>query len=226
MSAVAIFVKTPGQSAIKTRLATTIGASLAEQWHQRAAHAVAEVALQANVGPVYWAVAEAQGEGHPLWADLPRLIQCAGGLGARMADIHNHLIDRHGQAILLGADTPQIETQDLVQAHHWLNSTEPKQVLGPASDGGFWLYGSNQATERDRWERVSYSQTTTRGAFEAAFDGVGSWLTLATHTDVDEHTDLAHAYRALLALANPSAKQRALCHWLEANTKTLGGIGT
>ncbi|MDR9453751.1 MAG: DUF2064 domain-containing protein [Wenzhouxiangella sp.] len=226
MSAVAIFVKTPGQSAIKTRLAATIGASLAEQWHQRAAHAVAEVAVQANVGPVYWAVAEAEGEGHPLWADLPRLIQCAGGLGARMADIHNHLIDRHGQAILLGADTPQIESQDLRQTHRWLTSAKPRQVLGPASDGGFWLYGSNQATNRTHWERVSYSQTNTRMAFQEAFDGVGSWLTLATHTDVDEYTDLAHAYRALRALAHPSAKQRALCHWVEANTKALGGIGT
>ena len=226
MSAVAIFVKTPGQSAIKTRLAATIGASLAEQWHQRAAHAVAEVALQANVGPVYWAVAEAKGEGHPLWADLPRLIQSVGGLGTRMADIHNHLIDRHGQAILLGADTPQIESRDLTQAHHWLTSAQPRQVLGPASDGGFWLYGSNQATDQTHWERVSYSQTSTRRAFQEAFDGVGSWLTLATHTDVDEHTDLAQAYRELRALAHPGAKQRALCDWMEAKAEALRGIGT
>ena len=224
MTAVAIFVKTPGLSPIKTRLAATIGVSLAEHWHQLAAQAVAEIAQAASIGPVYWAVAEAEGVDYPLWQGLPRRLQPQGALGTRMAHIHNGLIQSHGQAILLGADTPQIVPTDLVQASDWLSKTSPRQVIGPATDGGFWGYGSNRVIEPNRWERIAYSQADTLKTFQAQFDGVGSWLSLATHTDVDEQHDMSEAHRALSALSKPSPTQRALVKWLENNAPAIGHI--
>ncbi|HEV8692715.1 MAG TPA: hypothetical protein VGQ93_00795, partial [Lysobacter sp.] len=57
----AIFVKTPGYSPVKTRLAADCGRAYAEAWYRRAAAAVASVAKIAADREgiaVYWAVAE------------------------------------------------------------------------------------------------------------------------------------------------------------------------
>ena len=76
--AIAIFVKTPGYSALKTRLAATVGTAVADQWHTRAAPAVAEVATAAarDAGAaVYWAVAEPDAIAASAWPSLPNLAQ-------------------------------------------------------------------------------------------------------------------------------------------------------
>ncbi len=214
MTAVAVFVKTPGLSPIKTRLAKTIGQQQAERWHQLAAMAVAEVATRAAIGPVYFAVAETEGLTHPLWSDHKTLAQCDGGLGQRMAEIHRILVERHGAGLLLGADTPQIEATELITAHQWLSEMAPKQIMGPASDGGFWAYGANQAIEPHHWQGVEYSRPTTRASFEAAMHEMGQWLSLAQKTDVDEAKDLAVAAQALLQIQRRTPAQDQLLQWL------------
>lgn len=215
MTAIAVFVKTPGLSPIKTRLAKTIGQQQAERWHELAAMAVAEVATQADIGPVYFAVAEKEGLTHPLWSDHETLAQCDGDLGQRMAEIQRTLVQRHGAGLLLGADTPQIEATELIKAHQWLSEIAPRQIIGPTSDGGFWTYGTNRLIELAKWESVSYSLSTTRVSFEAAMQDVGDWLHLSLKTDVDEGRDLSQARAGLLAIEHRSPNQKALLNWLE-----------
>lgn len=218
MTAVAIFVKTPGLSPIKTRLAQTIGQPLAETWHHSAALTVADVAKQAQIGPVYFAVAEPKGQDSPLWGGHACLTQPSGGLGWRMASVHAELIKRHGAGILLGADTPQIEPQALIMAHQWLSAPAPRQVIGPARDGGFWLYGSNHAIAADLWTSVRYSQANTRACFETAMQHQGAWLVLEEKTDLDHAEDMLLVQQALAELATPTDSQRALLVWLKAQT--------
>src|SRR3546814_381382 len=60
--ALAIFVKTPGHSGLKTRLAAERGERYAVEWYRRAAAAVSSVARRAHARhgvTAYWAVAEA-----------------------------------------------------------------------------------------------------------------------------------------------------------------------
>ena len=218
MSAIAIFVKTPGLSAIKTRLAETIGSQTAEQWHRLAAQATAEVAVASEIGPVYWAVAEPEGTNHMLWRHLPHLVQSAGGLGERMATIYNALIETHGRAILLGADTPQIDPASLRKAAQWLNVSQARQVIGPATDGGFWLYGGNRSACEHLWGQVAYSQSDTLEQFQYAMSEQGDWLRLDQKTDVDRAKDLSCASQALIDLATPSPTQARLIQWLEQVT--------
>ncbi len=217
MTAIAIFVKTPGLSPIKTRLAGAIGSEKAEAWHELAAQAVAEVALKADIGPVYFAVAEKEGMNHPLWSSNDRLLQCLGGLGKRMAEVHTHLVAKHGAGLLLGADTPQITPKDLCIAHQWLSHPTPRQVIGPSRDGGFWLYGANQSIEASRWETVRYSTPTTRAAFEAAMIDQGRFKRLEEKTDVDEGHDLPMAHQALLSISEPTPRQARLLDWLKSS---------
>jgi glycosyltransferase A (GT-A) superfamily protein (DUF2064 family) len=197
MTAIAIFVKTPGLSPIKTRLAASLGRARAEEWHRLAAQAIGERAETAAVGPVYFAVAEAGALDHPLWATLPRLAQGEGGLGERMQRVLDQLIERHGSGLLLGADTVQFRLQHLRQASTWLADSPARWVLGPASDGGFWTFGSNRRLPADRWKSVRYSQCDTRQNFEAGLIDAGQGLLLDELSDLDEAADLPRVLKEL-----------------------------
>ena len=214
---IAIFVKTPGHSAVKTRLAAGIGEPAAREWYERAAVAVAAVAQRAAAehgATVYWAVAEAAALTHGAWSFLPRLPQGDGGLGARMGRVHATLVERHGTGVLLGADTPQIAAVLLRRALHWCEHPLPRHVLGPARDGGFWLYAGNRATPLAVWESVPYSQPDTGHNFRAAFKARSAWLELPTLTDVDSAADLETMDAELASLSRLLPEQAALRAWL------------
>lgn len=216
---IAIFVKTPGHSAVKTRLASAVGAAAAVEWHRRAAATVAAVASEAARAcdaVVYWAVAEPAAIAARAWDDLPNLAQGDGGLGARMGRVHAELVRRHGHGLLLGADAPQLTTGALADALAWCAAAAPHQAIGPAHDGGFWLYGGNRASDLARWDAVEYSLRDTAERFREAFAGAGDWLELASLTDVDVGDDLRLMQHALAALASPLPAQAALATWLAA----------
>lgn len=218
--AFAIFVKTPGHSPLKTRLAALLGREFAEQWHTHAAGTVAAIAREAcrsTQASAYWAVAEPDALADPRWAGLPVLGQGGGGLGARMHHVHVSLVERHGAGILLGADTPHIEGEHLLRALSWLASPAPRLVLGRAEDGGFWLFGGNRPLPRALWDAVPYSAPDTAEHFRAAFEGWGEWLEVPRLADVDTAPDLASCQRALAALAAPLPAQLALLRWMQAH---------
>ena len=211
--AIAIFVKTPGLSPVKTRLGASYGQQAAEAWHRLAAGCV-RTAAAASGHPVYWAVAEAEGMQHELWQDMPRLAQGEGGLGRRMASVHAELVQRHGAGILIGADLPQIEARHLRLAAHWLEADQPRHVLGPAHDGGFWLFGSNRTPDMTTWESVRYSRDDTAREFIKAVDAT-AWEMLEALTDLDQAEDLPAVLRELEAVEAPTDCQRRLTGWLK-----------
>lgn len=214
MTAIAIFVKTPGLSPVKTRLAACSGQAWAEAWHIRAARAVAETARAAQVGPVYWAVAESAASAGSHWPDLPLLEQGHGGLGERMGSILEWLVTHHGSGLLLGADAPQFQPAWLERAHDWLAAPDARLCLGPARDGGFWTFGANRVPERERWNTVHYSQASTCKEFRQTMQDLGEWLTLPALSDLDQFDDLAVMISELKALERPQPGQSALLAWL------------
>jgi len=211
----AIFVKTPGVSPLKTRLAVGIGLASAS-WYQMAALAVQSVALNAqkNFGiTAYWAVAETSALQHELWQSLPRLAQAETGteeLGERMGRIMRMLIRQHGFGILLGADAPQICVEDIQAAAKFLDSEIPRLVLGPARDGGFWCVGSNFKFQIALWQSVKYSQANTYEEFVLAFAPFAQIHTLRTLTDVDEAIDLIGCNKEMNLLEQATPEQQAL----------------
>jgi len=104
-AAVAIFVKTPGLSPVKTRLAAGVGVEAATEFHRLAAASVAGVARACGEEIVpYWAVAEQEALDAPAWRGFPTIWQGEGGLGARLDRIYATLLLRHGRVLLIGAD--------------------------------------------------------------------------------------------------------------------------
>lgn len=211
----AIFVKTPGHSPLKTRLAQAIGRDAAEAFHRHAAAAVADVVMQAQASMpelvAYWAVAEPDALDAPIWRDLPRIAQGDGDLGARMRSVCEVLRERHGRAVLIGADAPQLRADDVLAACAALDTHD--HAIGPSEDGGFWLFGTRIAVPEHAWSETPWSQSDTALRFLDAL-GDSSVATLRRLCDVDTVDDLTALVEAMHALSAPTPKQAALTMWL------------
>jgi uncharacterized protein len=211
----AIFVKTPGHSPLKTRLAQSIGQDEAETFHRLAAAAVADVMIQAQASMpglvAYWAVAEAEAVEAPIWCDLPRIAQGDGDLGTRMRFVCDALRERHGRAVLIGADAPQLNADDALAACVALDTHD--YAIGPSEDGGFWLFATRVAVPEAAWTQTPWSQADTAARFLDAL-GDASVATLRCLCDVDTVDDLAALAEALYALSGPTSKQVAVAFWL------------
>lgn len=215
MAGLAIFVKTPGHSPLKTRLAAGIGREAAETFHRLAVAAVAEVARAAQTRmpglAVYWAVAEDTALHDALWRGFPVLAQGEGDLGARMRAVCARLLAMHGQALLIGADAPQLAAADLRDACDALH-TQPC-TLGPSADGGFWLLGTRGPLPEAAWRDTPWSQPDTAARF-LAHAGMPTVAPLRMLRDVDTAEDLPALVEALDALPEPLPAQQRLRAWL------------
>lgn len=209
--AVAIFVKTPGLSPIKTRLAAACGEAYARRLYALCVQAVGAAVSNSGL-PAYWAVAEDGAGTH--WPNRPVIYQGGGGLGRRMAAVHTRLVETHGAGILIGADLPRIDGADLRRAASMLAQPDAGPVLGPAADGGFWLFGASRTYPEARWRAVEYSRPDTAANFCRQLDPDADWRLLDTRTDIDRPGDLAPALAELEAA--PGGPVRAeLVAWLK-----------
>lgn len=224
-TALAIFVKTPGHSPIKTRLAAVIGAPAATEFYCLAAHAVAEVAGAARDAlQPYWAVAEHAGLDDPRWRDLPKLWQGVGPLGERLHHVYASLHATHEMVLLVGADSPQITPALLRRALNLLEEDDASFTLGPARDGGFWLFGGRAPIARETWCSVRYSYADTAKQLRQALHLRETPRVLPILTDVDTADNLATLAAALSVLRAPSPGQHALLRWLEVHCDRASAV--
>jgi len=212
--AIAVFVKTPGLSPVKTRLAVKLGQQNAEAFHLASSGSVASVvqslSKQDNVDS-YYAVAEQAALNHSYWLDLPCIWQGEGGLGERMAHIYQTLLDKHDYVILVGADIPQMTRKQLQQASTWLlHNEQARLAFAPSTDGGFWLFGGNREIPQSIWTDVIYSQANTGAEFLNKIEKLGDLKVLDILSDVDEPDDLIQLQHDLNNLLTPTVEQQEL----------------
>jgi rSAM/selenodomain-associated transferase 1 len=216
--AIAVFVKTPGLSPVKTRLAVHIGQQKAEAFHLASARSVSSVVKvlgEQRALKSYYAVAEKEAVSHPFWQDLPCVWQGEGGLGERMALIYDTLLATHDFVILVGADIPQMTSAELLKAVDWLSASKSNQLaFAPSVDGGFWLFGGNCAIPHSVWTEVAYSQAETGSQFLNRINKIGDVKILASLRDVDELDDLIALHQTLLDLPILQPEQRVLIQFL------------
>ncbi len=128
------------------------------------------------------------------------ILQGEGGLGLLMKKqvLHaqKHKIDSHiGRSIIIiGSDLPSLCKLDLIKAIESLKKHEI--VLGPSSDGGYWLIGlsGKLVSPVASWPFIGInwgtSQVLTQTINKAKLEGVSHML-LGEHNDVDQLEDLS-----------------------------------
>lgn len=143
-----IFAKAPRMGLSKTRLAAGIG--VVSAW--RVKRALDAYTCRVGQGGGRWTsvlaatpVKDERASFHGAWPQsLGRIGQGRGDLGQRMA----RALRRYGRGpvCIIGSDLPDLTTRDLSIAFAALRRFDV--VLGPATDGGYWLIGMRAACAR------------------------------------------------------------------------------
>ena len=197
-TAIAVFVKTPGLSPVKTRLAASIGTAVAEQFYKLCTEAIQETLETASktldIVP-FWAVGEEEGLTHSLWQSFEALYTGEGGLGERQHHIYQRLLANYQRVILIGADSPQLSSRHLNNAIEALQSN--RFSLGPAVDGGYYLLAGRAPISRDIWTNITYSAADTAEQLLAQLPSKAAIL--EPITDVDTIEDISGLKRELPA---------------------------
>lgn len=214
----AVFVKTPGLSPVKTRLAASIGQAAAEEFYRRSLAAI-ECCMSdlkaSGLAHPYWAVTEEDALSHPMWHYHSTVAQGKGCLGDRLARVLKGLSQRHRNVIAIGGDSPQISVATLRGAIQQLNQfATPAHVVGRCHDGGFYLVGSNYCVAPEVWSSISYSTDTTADELIALLDPVGPIYELGQMSDVDTYNDLVVLVRELEHSGKIGSAQQDLLGWI------------
>lgn len=189
--AVAAFVKTPGLSPIKTRLAKDIGKQKAEEIYRYMVETVEDVLLnlQDDSIDVYWAVGEEAGLIKPLWKKLKSIHTGDGELGERLHHVYSSLLEKYNYVIMIGSDSPNITPEHINCAAEIAKGG--RFVFGPTFDGGFYLFGGNTKIPKEIWTSVTYSQNDTMENLSQKIEEFGEVLVIEALADVDTVADLA-----------------------------------
>lgn len=185
-----IFTRFPMAGTGKRRLAAGIGAVHAARFQR-----VRLAALVASLGrdPRWrtWLAVTPDGSG-PWPRHLDRLSQGRGDLGRRLSRVVKSLPG--GPAVVIGSDVPGIRPRDISEAFHRLEGADA--VLGPATDGGYWLIGLRRAPRlRLPFGQVRWSSEHALADTEAELGAVRI-SRLRTTDDVDDASSRRSISRA------------------------------
>ncbi len=216
--ALAIFVRTPERSPVKTRLAATMGRGFAQEFYILSVAAIEElasIASQSIPGLVpHWAVAESEAMADPRWSGFSVVDQGSGDLGARLARVHQTLIERFDRVVLIGADSPQLTVCQLRASIDALEK-DADFCIGPAKDGGYHLFASRRTIPQDVWMGVPYSCARTALEFVRLLAPIGKVATSEVLGDVDEEADLEPMRLDLGKLDGATAAQARMLDFLD-----------
>ncbi len=141
-----VFLKAPRHGTVKTRLAATIGPDNALAAYRELVAATLQplVGLAPDIDvELRFAPDDARAELTPWlqpgWQARP---QGAGDLGARLTRAFaDAFADGCPHVTVIGSDCPYVTAADIRAALAALEQAGPELVLGPATDGGYWLLG-------------------------------------------------------------------------------------
>jgi len=161
-----VFVKNPIQGNVKTRLAATVGHEKAvEVYIELLKHTkkVIKKLLESAPTSVQFGVNVYYGDyvnSNDLWSELPvnKYLQSEGDLGERMKNAFKaEFVAGASQVVIIGSDCLMLRPRHIKNAMDELGTVDV--VIGPATDGGYYLLGMKQL-HPFLFENKSWSQST------------------------------------------------------------------
>ena len=186
--ALLIFTRNPEPGKCKTRLAATIGERAALDIYCFLLRHTAEVARNLKGADKFVFFSDHPGDGS-FWDPVffEHCLQEGEDLGDRMLQAFREAFSMgYSEVVLIGSDLYDLSTKDLGAAFRELNSHEV--VLGPASDGGYYLIGMKRPIpalfKGKQWGKESVLEDTL-----ADLEGISTSL-LPIRNDVDRYEDI------------------------------------
>jgi rSAM/selenodomain-associated transferase 1 len=198
-----VFAREPVLGRVKTRLGADIGPEAALATYRELLAITAAAVQAAQVPAIVW-LAEAPAvtvldtptnSPRPEWPGLPWRVQpIAGSLGERMAHAFAEAFAAGAaHVVIIGTDCPGLTADLLGQAFAQLATHD--LVVGPATDGGYYLLGMNEL-QASLFANKQWSTDTVLSTTLADAEHLGLRVAqLPTLADVDSGADLT-AWRA------------------------------
>jgi rSAM/selenodomain-associated transferase 1 len=200
-TAVVVMAKAPVPGAVKTRLMPALGAAAAAALAARMLRHAVQQARAAALGPVWLCGAPRADDaafeaafGGVLPADVQRMDQGEGDLGARMARAAAARLADHAQVLITGTDCPALDAAVLRAAATVLATHDV--VLVPALDGGYVMVGLRAGRDGLLTAMFDGLPWSTPALLDATRErlAAGGWrhAELPPLADIDEPADLQH----------------------------------
>ncbi|MFU8848510.1 MAG: TIGR04282 family arsenosugar biosynthesis glycosyltransferase [Opitutales bacterium] len=193
-----LFLKAPVPGQVKTRLAAAIGVQAATEVYETLVQSQLQRLPREYALEIHFAPADA-GSQFASWLGetLNYYPQEDGDLGDRLKHAVKTAFARGAREVIcIGADCPSLLPIHFEQTVAQLRSSENAVVLGPTTDGGYYLIGLRQPHdtlfENVRWSTAHTLNDTLLQAKKTKLDVT----TLETMPDIDEIEDLRSAIRA------------------------------
>ncbi|PYK99193.1 MAG: hypothetical protein DME19_09535 [Verrucomicrobia bacterium] len=193
-----IFVKAPRPGAVKTRLGEAIGAEASCAAYRQLVEALLRRLQRLSAVELGFSPDDAAGEIQTWlkrgWTTRP---QGAGNLGQRLQSAFERaFVTGVKRAVIIGSDCPAVTAEDIYEAWNGLRTHDV--VLGPATDGGYWLIGLRRL-QPELFHRIPWSTETVFGETMKRIRQAGLDVQLLRElSDVDT----AHDWRAFLTAQN------------------------
>jgi uncharacterized protein len=192
-AAIGIVCKAPQAGLSKTRLAKAVGAAAASElsacFLRDVAEAIAAVpeALGRRGYGVYAPAGAESIMRQLLPANFGLLLQAGDDLGHVLIGATRALLDAgHDCMLLVNGDSPTLPPRFLTQAIEALRAPGDRMVLGPASDGGYYLIGLKQP-HQELFRRIAWgTETVARSTCERAAEISLATMLLPEWYDVDD----------------------------------------
>lgn len=184
-----VFARAPRLGQVKRRLARDIGALAAWRFYRTATGDLLRRLARDPRWLTWLAITPDGAAARPaaLWPTRTRVLrQGPGDLGARMARAMTAL--PAGPVVIVGSDIPGIEAGHVAEAFRRLGRAD--WVIGPASDGGYWLIGARRRPVlRPLFDGVRWGGPMARADTLANLAGQRVETLVELH-DVDHGADL------------------------------------
>lgn len=139
-SVLLIFIKNPEAGEVKTRLAKTVGTPKAMQVYNKLLNVTLQNAGQVPVTRQIWYSSYVDYNDGWQQKNFGKFLQEGEDLGTRMKKAFATAFDEgFEKVVIIGSDCPDIKPDLLEKAFEMLE--EKPVVIGPASDGGYYLLG-------------------------------------------------------------------------------------
>ena len=185
--AVVVLAKNPERGRVKTRLAKDVGEDRAlDIYNQLYQKTLDTVYRLTDTDIVVYQSPKIDRECLPA-ARIEARLQSEGDLGERMHHALSETLDQHSSVIIIGTDCPGLDVKHFEKAFEALDKIDV--VLGPSTDGGFYLLGSRVSQPRLFLKRTWSHEKVFEHTVELASQGRQSLYILPQLFDIDHVSD-------------------------------------
>ncbi|WP_299056401.1 TIGR04282 family arsenosugar biosynthesis glycosyltransferase [uncultured Polaribacter sp.] len=190
-----IFTRNPELGKVKTRLAKTVGDEIALEIYKYLLQKTQKITSKVTSDKaVYYSVKIREND---IWEEstFQKNLQNGEDLGIRMLQAFKNSFKKgYQKVIIIGSDLPDITTEIIDEAFLQLDSSDV--VLGPATDGGYYLLGMNTLHEKI-FKNKNWGTDTVRAATLSDLKDKKVHLLPALNdvdvfADIENHPDFQH----------------------------------